>query len=562
MEPFLPQASLEPTPPSSRSNRCQSDFINNNPHEILGEIFYHCTRLCADAPLALSCVSPLFRHIVVTTPRIWTRLRLKLSLFGEENEQACVRKLEQWLERAGTCTLDIFLDLSRLQPNPLGPLGTMTVNGGLGQLPAPALCALLQRHLSRIGSFALRTNTEAEARSFFSSMCTIKAPRDSNQALPLQKLTFHVLNSSAAPTPGILAPQSRGSGLCVLPELASVRLTNTTLPFLPTMNMHTIHIITITRPLRAQPLHAQAISLLWRSTPNLTRFELDSRVDTSPLPPDVDLALDADAEDDGHGDQQQSTGTNALIILPSLRHLNLRGNNLPVLLDHLVLPDLRTLRLCDIDGKRPGGSVEMAQALRQVLVRMDLPNEQPEMGGVEGEGKLGVNGLDSVEFENMGIGRDEGGLWEWCFRRMRALKKVGILGVGVNLSEMLEVLMAVRGGEVPIGTEPEEEDCVCPLLQHLLVPRSQADMCPAVERFAFARPGVHVEAAMDSVPSPILPVEDPVYFPAGSPRQPSGFGGGFGFGSRFDMARRGSMQGKKAENKAPALRVKWDEDEW
>lgn len=207
--------------------------------------------------------------------------------------------------------------------------------------------------------------------------------------LPLQKLTLHVVEHAPSTHAGSGPPVQLQ--LPELPFLTSVKLNNVNIPFLPRTSLRCIRNLTIIRPLRAPPLPTNVVSQLLRSTPCLTYFELNARVlpfASAPNTPNTQglvnhplhdvqqQVIDALQEEEDDVDSSSNMG---LITLASLTHLTLRANNLPLLLDHLVVPSLCHLHINDLDGKRPNASSETSEALREVLVRMDLPFDQSKL---------------------------------------------------------------------------------------------------------------------------------------------------------------------------------------
>ncbi|TFK61766.1 hypothetical protein BDN72DRAFT_429547 [Pluteus cervinus] len=548
-------------------------LISVLPPEILGEIFYHCSLAAADAPLVLAAVSKSFRQTVFTTPRAWRRLRLLLSTQGEAES---LRKAKLWLTFAGSCTLDVYLDLT-CPETPFTPCLTVpriTGGGAVPAAPLPVSFTLVHEFLrqsnQRLRSLALRTTTQADAQSFLQSIYSSGQDqlREDHMTFPLYKLTMHIVSDSARAQ---VIPQSPFT-LPELPHLSSIRLTNANLPFLPSSNLHNITNLTIIRPLRAQPLPAYAISGLLRSTPRLSYFKLDTRIAPLAFAPVVPRTSD---DQDGEVSEDDNDQRSGLITLPLLTHLILRANNLPLLLDHLVVPDLSHLSLSDFDSKRPNASYETANALREILVRMDLPvDETPYIVDVIGVvpahdcercveadhqstqyktnphfGPRGVGGLHTLDLENVSLGRpgtagkDEDELWEWCFRRMKALRSVKAMGMDMD---KLFHLLALRGEEV--GDEN------CPGLERVIVASTPSHS--SLVQLQKTNPKLRLDVVSSDMGVPVefdlltaitpalgLASEEDSLASSPLPRTPlsAGFVGGFGFGSSFDRARKRSM---------------------
>src|ERR1700761_2144636 len=80
--------------------------ISTLPHELLGEVFKQCASICSDAPIVLGAVSRLFRHIVYTTPPVWTHLKLDAGIGS--------RKPTLWFSMSKACNVDVQIDMARM----------------------------------------------------------------------------------------------------------------------------------------------------------------------------------------------------------------------------------------------------------------------------------------------------------------------------------------------------------------------------------------------------------------------------------------------------------------
>lgn len=210
-----------PSPPFTMLNIVSP--LSKVPPEILGEIFYQCSLYASDAPLALSAVCSRFRSVALTTPQIWRRLRLVVN--SEDELAQATAKAKRWFSLAGTCSLDLYIDLSALTTTTpiqsLSDLGTMPSH--LGSSPLVELqkdgfeasgrvgcdCkgvrnlqVLLHSHSGRIQSLALRFVTQLDAQAFLQA---IYAKEGSTNAAPAWQAQF---NAS-----GMFQPEFRPLGI-------------------------------------------------------------------------------------------------------------------------------------------------------------------------------------------------------------------------------------------------------------------------------------------------------------------------------------------------------------
>ncbi|KAL0580840.1 hypothetical protein V5O48_001216 [Marasmius crinis-equi] len=300
--------------------------IDSLPNELLGEIVIFCATHCADAPLILSAVSRRFRSVAYGTPRAWSKLRLSPGSKGDKSsEEFLVPKAKLWFDRAGECSLDLFIDLA--------PAGAGFSNTTQTPYEFLVLTAFLYPRRSRIRTLSARCDTELKAYNFLDA---IYDGCSSCHHPSLQNLRIRITSDIPGTVPTTWSPVF--SSFDRFPTLQSLTLTNHVLPALPTPYLSNLHTLAIVRPLRAHPLPANKLRTLLESAPMLERLEIDSRIG-------VDRA--------GYS-----------IQLHSLKKLVLRANNLPFLLS-VVVPgnQLESLLLVDLDGRRPDAASELGEAL-------------------------------------------------------------------------------------------------------------------------------------------------------------------------------------------------------
>ncbi|KAF8624713.1 hypothetical protein AX17_007044 [Amanita inopinata Kibby_2008] len=486
------------------------DFISRLPPEILGEILYHCSRLCPDAPLFLSTVSHSFHHVTRTTPLAWTNLQLPFAC--DQMDAACVRKADLWFSLSGTCSVDVVVDLSCVSPISVPTPLSILVNTLGKDLKFPILLPLtLHRRLERIGSLALHAATDRVAHDFLSAVCgNNHCP---NNACAVQNLTLEIARelSSVASVMNDATPASpdpaRPISLPHFPSLRHLQITNHALPYLHAAGLDELESLIVTGSLRASPQMPHMILNILRGTRKLVRLEFESRLlhDDTPTSLYMHSRITEDA-DQGVAVSSSFPNHNAthicawrrdtLIALLNLKYLYLRTNNIPSILSRLVLPELHTLRIDDLDGRRPGAAHETGTMLRQVLVRMELPNEGRKRVGVglrvlelvsvslnENRGTSAIASLDQAETRSERTGN---GVWGWCFKRMKTLKRLkasnvdmdalfGLLLQGFNLRSSAEAL----------------DDLACPRLESLSIPSACASW-GALKDFRMRRSSVAV----------------------------------------------------------------------
>ncbi|RXW14993.1 hypothetical protein EST38_g10864 [Candolleomyces aberdarensis] len=229
-----------------------------------------------------------------------------------------------------------------------------------------------------------------------------------------------------------------------------------------------------------------------------------------------------------------TTNTPTLVHLPHLTSLSLRTNAIPSILSQLLLPNLDRLHLEDLNGKRAGGSKETADVLRQVLVRMELPNAYHKKERSIGLRVLEVGGVDITVGGGGGGGnsgqieRDAKTTWEWCFKRMVTLEElaVGKMSDPMSLFELFAPLPSPPSPIYPTSAShggfdglyhhstpstpvcPSPVDTVCPLLRRFSITSttcltsSDLQKRLIIDRFKTTRSNVELDVEV---------VKDPFY---------------------------------------------------
>lgn len=507
------------------------DYISKLPAEILGEIFSHCASSCSDAPLILSAVCRTFHSAARVSPQIWGRLRLSISEEADIDRGAA-RKAEMWFSMAGARTLDVSVEIPKASPI-LDECHTLVYARGA---QVPVLSSVLHQRRERIRSLALRAYTERQAHSFLDSICAPSSSKNvADDALTLRRLTL-LITSDLLP----IEEQQIPAFIPLLSSLTDLNLTCPSLPNITAANLNNLQTLAIIRPIRSHPLPLESIVDVLRASHVLVRFELETRLD---LPLETSPSTTPFDPSEFHHSE--------LITMPALTHLSLRTNNNPVLLSRLVVPDLHTLHLNALDGKRPGRAEETAAALRQMLTRMDIP--------AESDAPEGARGIEILELAGVSIcrtPRGKNGSWEWCFGRMRQLRQISARNM--DAEHLIEVLsrpsvpeyMGDRGRD----GQALPDNAVCPRLERLAVAAPEASV--AMRLFKVARPYVKVaslgvsgaavygwdnEDALKPKSSARALISPPVIMKdeagTSSPTRPHVFVGGFGFGSSFSRMR-------------------------
>ncbi|KAF5368498.1 hypothetical protein D9758_002143 [Tetrapyrgos nigripes] len=436
--------------------------------EILGEIFQHCSFYCSDAPIILAGVSQAFCRAAHGTPCAWRKLRLSLT----SDERRLVRKAAFWFNRAGSCSLDLFVDITATEESQ-----SSVSDKPIAEL-YPFLVAFLRHHRPRIQILNVRSDTELKAFHFIDAIYS-STELPSRPDLQLQSLRIRI-TSDIPVAPSTWSPVFES--FSQLPGLQSLKLTNHVLPALNTPTIAHLRFLTISRPLRAHPLPVHKILRIIGSTPALERLEVDSRIMKQPL-------------------SELAQYTN----IPLLKSLSLRTNNLSYMLNLIATPSLEKLYLDDLDGKRPTASQELSAALEELSDKV----------GFTGEPASGLSCLDTLEVEGVSFSAGSGDIsmdqWELCIRRMSSLTRLMIRNF--DEEELVNILTSTSGLDGAL--EP-----VCPRLSYLCLSGSKA-LIP-LHKLNILRPYITVE--WETIQERNHQPSSSVYVYGA---------GGFGFGSRF-----------------------------
>ncbi|KAJ7647791.1 hypothetical protein FB45DRAFT_894447 [Roridomyces roridus] len=283
--------------------------VNNLPHELLGEIFTHCSALVPDAPLVLGQVSRLFRHIAYSTPTAWTHLRLGDSERGST-------KAALWLTRSKACPINV-----EIRTDASSSVQAVEV---------------LREHARRIETLGLHTDTQVQAREVLAAV--YGGEEEEEHHTGLRSLRICVASNALAPEILAFPP---------IPSITHLETTNVALGTLQALDLACLENLRIIQPLVSDPVATEDVLELASAAPRLQTLHVEARIadPRKPIP---------------------ETG-----FLGQLTELDLRTNNLVPLLDQLIVPSLHTLRLRDLDGGRAGASTEMGAALDRMLLRME-----------------------------------------------------------------------------------------------------------------------------------------------------------------------------------------------
>lgn len=441
------------------------DRITEIPVEVLGEIFSYCSADCPDAPLVIRAVCRVFHHVTEVTPQLWTNVKIS----GKDDVTAA-RKATLWLAKSGACTTTL----------------SVAMDDSEGRDSYAQLSTTLAQHRSRIASLTVHAPTENQVGSFLSSIYT--SPGTSLNISSIRntlQLTIRVDSDYTTLDAQPLFP------VLSTPHLSSINLATPTVPNLSTINFAFLQSLRITRPIRSTPIPTKTILDVLSASPCLVGFHLETRFDLS-------------AEESPQSSLPLHLPVNPrqeLITLLKLTSLSLRTNNNPALLNVLVLPELYTLHLNALDGRRRGRAEETASALRLLLIRMDDPSVMLSNPSTDrGIEELELSGV-AITRPSSAIARNE--LWEWCFRRMRALRRitarnmdtehlVELLSQGMGRLSVPSYMGLGQGTEGVVETGDRTDDAVCPRLEYLGVPLPDASI--AMKRFRIARPFVKIRA--------------------------------------------------------------------
>jgi hypothetical protein len=477
----------------STSTRPPVAHINAIPPEILGEIFTLIASLDPDAPLSLAQVSRAFHRVVYMTPHAWTTLHL-VSSQGPKEEWHAIRKAAHWFDMAGECTINLYVAMG---PRTSPSVNTNHRRGEESDVSSEctlewSLPHVLRDFQHRIQTLEIHSTAVDEAQHFFNCLYPfepLENPEDESVQLPLQSFSLYTSQACGNTSSCGLFPKqkhhpSSGSSFPSLSQprfsrLAKVNLVNHYLPTISPSTLRNLSSLCVTYPLRFTPIPIQTLLQVVQAAPQLEILEVEARVvDLSPLPsspiitststPDT-LSCSPPTRPKAPFDASTSHSSNAssnhaelnLITLPNLTHLSLRINNLPGLLKHLLLPSLHTLRLDDLDGKRPGAATQTGEVLRQLLVRMELPCEGTKRKGC-GLKVLEMCGVALTPMTATGHFSDSEDVWGWCFRRMRTLRE--LRASKMDTGALLAMITPRMGCAVE-----RQYDVVLPNLQNLVV---------------------------------------------------------------------------------------------
>lgn len=416
------------------------------PLEVLGEILIHCAASDSDAPTQLAATSRQFHNAVNATPGVWQRLNLSLYAYSAG---ACIRKINLWFSRAAACNIFLHVELKQQAAASSWPHGNPVVES---PREPSELGFALRQFSSRIESLEVEAMSERDAHAFISSVYDLGHVGEEFN-IGLRHLTVTINHNE----PLAITPPSFSSSLefaLRLPRrihLVTLRLVNHIHPYTSCMNYKHLRALTITRPVRSSPLGLRTILDVLRATTVLVSLEVGGRIVDAPLLLVEDKEEISGAEEDDH---------TAPLTLSSLTHLSLRSNLIPPLVSLLIMPELHTLRLDDLDGRRLNASVETGTMLRQLLVRMELPRETRKGTGLK------VLELTSVAIQPPAPKEDN--IWNWCFKRMRSLERLYVKNI--NVDDLMEILLPQSKASVSgHGRSEFHGDVVCPRLLSLSI---------------------------------------------------------------------------------------------
>ena len=515
-------------------------FIDCIPLELLGEIFSFSVESCPEAPLSLLKVSRAFYRAAKATPRLWTSLCLELS---QPDDATCLRKAELWFSRAGVLSVSIQI---QLQPPPHSrQKSTGADSNWMDRLQTPVFLSALA---SRIETLSIQSPTAPHIHT----LLKILYPTDDAPASLLRTLRMSSTPDSAFPSFRSVAASS--VLLPAFPNLTHLSISNHVPPKLASTHLQNLRTLSISIPIRLPAIPTQTLLNILRSANRLERFEFDGRtIDDTPAshqtgqqqitpPPQGGVPQSGNPvfQPQVQAHTTSSVSHPLFVTLPHLSKLYLRTNHLPALLSRLILPDLHTLKIDDLDGKRSSGAKETSTALRQLLVRMELPCEGRkgdglkvlELHGVGMRSRHRLHGAPVHHHDSHPHGThqpmndDSGVEWDWCFRRMRALEHLVVSKVHPTTS-LLTLITPQRNREsnwrsVSVGStgntasvggmgidgilsqslEGVSEGAILPHLKRLTVIEGSSTFSSAIIQFRLHRPevAVHFEVAPDSSP--------------------------------------------------------------
>ncbi|TEB28662.1 hypothetical protein FA13DRAFT_1690592 [Coprinellus micaceus] len=554
--------------------------LTSLPPEILGEIFVQCSSQYPDSPLLLRQVSKSLQAIVHGTPRAWEHLTLHHRNSNDRTSNASSDKARMWFKHSGSCFVHVRVEIEQpsLSIPKLWNAGNACQGTASGPEAKDALTNALAAHVDRIRTLDVLAPSEPEARSLLDALypSPSASPTFPETLIPAtQSISIRI--SSTTPPNLRLSSLASPSPFPLLPALQSLKLTNHTISFMSAADgcdLGSLRELEIECPIRFQPIRVGEVMGILRRAGRLERLRVESRVvdddneaaspsqmtpfsangvaspigsafpsrSSTPPPTPSPSSPSLDPEED-----PTPTPTPSLVHLPHLTSLSLRTNAIPALLSHLLLPNLAELKLEDLNGKRRGASAETAGVLRQMLVRMELPNEYRVGKGLRRFEVVGVDvqvptvpvavlvpeqqGALAIGAEP-GMGstlRKEGddATWAWCFKRMVSLEEIAVSKTDV--APVLEVLApqassptslpqsSQRGSPIeprpsspfrsPSSTAVDAQrsgdlDVVCPRLRRCTLSTSSPISPALVDRFAAQRPNVDLK--VDVVQDPFF----------------------------------------------------------
>ncbi|KAH9474358.1 hypothetical protein JR316_0012816 [Psilocybe cubensis] len=425
---------------------------------------------------------------------------------------------------------------------------------------------VLRSFTQRIRALDLLTTTENEAQAFLSAMypspANLLSHVEGDQVYPLQSLAFHASSDGSGHVPNrrrtdqVRAITRRGTcsnintttGALVLPSIPCLRhlsFYNHLLPPLSPENVKNLRVLQLHYPLRFSPISITTLLGVLNEARSLERVEIEARVTLENVSPSNSTSPSSNSASGSHNiavspptthpsnlatvalvpllspsDSNHAPSASSslsldshstsndqlpLISLPRLTYLHLRINNLPSVLSQLLLPSLHTLSIDDLDGKRSGAAKQMAEVLRGLLVRMEMPVDDVENVDtpVEKKKQLDVQkGLEVLDMCSVALPASQGhhgglisatdaqaahAVWAWCFRRMRVLKEMRVKKMDADsLFELITPRLRTSRSGVDVGAaattnshglengQNEKDDIPLPALQKLVVVEQDA----------------------------------------------------------------------------------------
>ncbi|KAM6501384.1 hypothetical protein JOM56_004398 [Amanita muscaria] len=428
--------------------------ISDLPPEVIGNFMYYCSLTWPDAPLVLSVVSRLFYNIVRTAPRVWTNLELHYSSI--QDEYRCVRKARQWFSRAGACSLHVLVDISR-NLSPI--LASTLINAADNEHTLPLV---MMHQIQRIDSLTLCAAIHEAAHCFLSIICgeNVTLDPDFPSVARLRSLTLDITReSNGAPSHFGGSNPSRSAISFHFPSLQVLEITNHALSYLD-IDISQLRVLIVAGHLRASPLAPGLVRDILRKATKLEHLEFQSRLSN-------DDTHDGARSPTSYPETEQST----LITLSSLSHLTLKTNHILSILSHLVLPGLQTLRIEDLDGRRPNAAYETGLVFHQLLTRTGKPYEEDMVGvalkrlelvgvnlGRKGD-TMGITVKGGQKHQGKGL---EISPWRLAFRKMKTLQDLRV--EKVDIDALFDLLL--QASKRPSDATGE---VICPRLETLFI---------------------------------------------------------------------------------------------